>query len=110
LNQDFSANSKTNPAAAGSVIQIFATGLGATTPPVQTGIAANSAAPFNLTATPTVLINSASAAVQFSAAAPGFVGLYQVNATVPLGTPSGSATLQIQIGGRSSNITTVAIQ
>jgi uncharacterized protein (TIGR03437 family) len=110
LNQDYSANTTANPAAAGSVIQIFATGLGATTPPVADGQAANSMAPFNVTATPVVLINGASAAVQFSAGAPGFVGLYQVNVAVPAGTPSGNATLQIQMGGRSSNTVTFAVK
>ncbi len=111
LNQDFQPNGPANPAAAGSVIQIFATGLGATNPPVASGVAANSTSPFNLTtATPVVLINGTPAAVQFSAGAPGFVGLYQVNVTVPSGTPPGTATLQLQSAGRSSNAVTFAVK
>ncbi len=110
LNQDFSANSSANPAARGSVIQIFATGLGATTPPVVTGQAGASSPPFNNTVnSPTVLINGQPAVLQFSAAAPGFVGLYQVNATVP-NIPSGTATLQIQSGGRSSKTVLIAVK
>ncbi len=37
LNQDFSPNSSTNPAASGSVILIYATGLGPTNPPLAAG-------------------------------------------------------------------------
>lgn len=111
LNQDFSANSVDNPAAPGSVIQVFATGLGATTPPLTTGQAGATAPPFNTTVlTPTALINGATAPVHFSAVAPGFIGLYQVNVQVPASTPTGGATLQIQIGGRSSNIVTFAVR
>jgi len=112
LNQDSSPNSATNPAAAGSVLQIFATGLGATSPAVATGKPGASSAPFNqTTTTPVVLFNGTpSPSVQFSAAAPGFVGLYQVNAVIPLGTASGTVTLQIQIGGATSNTATIAVK
>ncbi len=111
LNQDFSANSIDNPAAPGSVIQIFATGLGATNPALPTGRPGATAPPFNTTvATPTALVNGAAAPVHFSAVAPGFIGLYQVNVQVPASTPTGGATLQVQIGGRSSNIVTFAVR
>jgi len=111
LNQDFSANSIDNPAAPGSVIQIFATGLGATNPALPTGQAGATAPPFNNTVlTPMALINGTAAPVQFSAVAPGFIGLYQINVQVPASTPTGGATLQIQIGGRSSNIVTFAVR
>jgi uncharacterized protein (TIGR03437 family) len=111
LNQDFSANSADNPAAPGSVLQIFATGLGATNPPLATGQAGASAPPFHTTVvTPAVLINGASAEVLFSAAAPGFVGLNQVNVRIPFSTPAGGATLQLQVGGRRSNIVTFVVR
>jgi len=112
LNQDFSANSAQNAAEVGSVIQIFATGLGATNPASQTGGPGATSEPFNRTVkTPVVLINGAPAEVLFSALAPGFVSLYQVNARVPAGLAPGSAvTLQIQIGGRSSNTVTIVVK
>jgi uncharacterized protein (TIGR03437 family) len=112
LNQDYSANSAANPAAAGSVIQIFATGLGATSPPLATGQAGATSPPFNTTVnTVTATINGTSAPVAFSAAAPGFVGLFQINVTVPPDTPSGSAVpLQLQVAGQSSNTVTVAVK
>jgi hypothetical protein len=41
--------------------------------------------------------------VQFSGLSPQFVGVYQVNAAVPQGAPTGNAVpLQFQIGGLAS--------
>jgi len=58
-----------------------------------------------------VLIGGLPAEVLFSAMAPNFVGLYQVNARVPVAVAPGSAvTLQIQISGRASNTVTIAVQ
>ena len=48
LNEDFSPNSAQNPAAVGSVIQIFATGLGATDPSLATGQPGATLPPLNL--------------------------------------------------------------
>jgi adhesin/invasin len=110
LNQDYSANSAQNPAAAGSVIQIFATGLGLTNPAIAAGQPGPSSSLANTVSTPLVTLNGVSAAVGFSGLAPGFVGLYQVNVTIPPGTASGAASLQIQINGQSSNTATVAIK
>jgi len=110
LNQDLSLNSATNPAAEGSVIEIFASGLGATNPPLAAGQPANSKPPYNMTASPvTVLINGKSASVQFAGAAPGFAGLFQINAIVPALTVAGnSILLQIEINGKLSNIVVFA--
>ena len=112
LNEDFSPNSAQNPAAVGSVVQIFATGLGATDPPLATGQPGASSPPFNLTAmVPVVAIGGASAEVLSSGMAPGFVGLYQVNARVPTGAPAGDEVLlEIKIGGSSSNTVTLAVR
>jgi uncharacterized protein (TIGR03437 family) len=112
LNQDFSPNSSTNPAAAGSVVQIFATGLGSTNPPLASGQPGASSAPFNTTVNPvTATINGQNAPVSFAAAAPGFVGLFQVNATVPSNTPAGnSVSLQLSVNGKSSNTVTICVK
>ena len=110
LNQDNSPNSAQNPAAAGSVIQIFATGLGVTNPAAATGQAGASSLPLNQTvSTPVVTIANQPATVSFSGLAPGFVGLYQVNAQVPAGL-SGNVSLQIQINEQSSNTATIAVR
>ena len=112
LNQDSSLNSGEKPADRNSVIQIFATGLGATEPALATGQPAAATPPFNTTVQkPVVWIGGVQAEVLFSAAAPGFVGLCQVNARVPAAAPAGAAVaLQVQVGNRSSNTVTIAVR
>ena len=111
LNENSSPNSAENPAAVGSVVQIFATGLGATDPPLATGQTGASSPPLNVTVmAPVVMIGGAPAEVLFSGMAPGFVGLYQVNARVPTATPAGDEVpLEIEIGEGSSNTVTLAV-
>jgi len=112
LNADFTANSSGNPAAGGSTVSFFVTGLGATNPAFVTGQTGATSEPLNRTVqTPVVMINGISAAVGFSGLAPGFVGLYQVNATVPSGTPAGpSVPVTLTINGRTSNAVTMAVK
>ena len=111
LNADNSANSAANPAAAGSVIQIYATGLGATNPPAVSGQPGSATRLNNVVNTPAVFIGGVQADVQFAGLAPGFVGLYQVNAVVPAATPPRSdVTVQIQANGQNSNTVTIAVK
>jgi uncharacterized protein (TIGR03437 family) len=112
LNQDSSVNGTSNPAARGSVIQIFATGEGQTSPAGQTGAVTGSGggAPVSHV---TVTIGGIDAVVQFAGAAPQAVaGLFQVNAVVPQGVPSGSAVpLILSVGGAPSQAgVTIAVQ
>ena len=110
LNQDFSLNSAANPAAPGSIIMIYATGLGPVTPAVSSGQPGGTSPLSTTVNTPVVLIDNLPAKVLFSGLAPGFVGLYQVNVQIPPITNSSSAcSLQIQLGGQSSNIVTLAV-
>lgn len=47
----------------------------------------------------------------FAGLAPGFVGLYQVNAQVPQGvTPGNSVAIVITASGMASNTVTIAVQ
>jgi uncharacterized protein (TIGR03437 family) len=110
MNQDSSFNSTSNPAPAGSVIQIFATGLGETNPPLPAGEAASIQPPYHVPVNPvTVWIDGQRADVQFSGVAPGFAGLFQINAIVPgSGLRGNSAPLQIQVNGKQSNTVTLA--
>jgi uncharacterized protein (TIGR03437 family) len=63
------------------------------------------------TTLPVVTIGGVAAQVVFSGLAPDFVGLYQVNALVPQGAPSGSAvSVLMTIGGVASNTVTIAVQ
>jgi len=99
-----------NPAAAGSPVVIYCTGLGPVTNQPSTG----SPAPMNplaeTTIKPTVVIGGAPASVQFSGLAPGLVGVYQVNAVVPSGSATGDTVpVTISIGGITSNAVTIAV-
>ena len=101
-----------NPASPGStVVQIFCTGLGAVSNQPQTG----SPAPLSPLAytgvIPTVTIGGVPAGVSFSGLAPGYVGLYQVNALLPAGLEPGSAVpVVISMEGISSNTVTIAVK
>jgi uncharacterized protein (TIGR03437 family) len=100
-----------NPATAGSsVVLIYCTGLGAVTNQPATGSPGPSN-PLAWSTTPTVMIGGVSADVSFSGLAPGYVGLYQVNAQVPAGSATGPAVpVVISIGGVGSNTVTMAVQ
>ncbi len=98
------------PAKKGEVVIIYATGLGPVDPLPRTGEAAPSS-PLSLTTNkPVVTVGNATAAVQFSGLAPGFVGLYQLNVTIPANATSGVQSLVIEIGGVRSKPVTMAIQ
>jgi uncharacterized protein (TIGR03437 family) len=111
LDSNYQLVSATNPTTAGAIIQIYCTGLG----PVTNQPATGAPSPLNPLAStptwPTVAIGGVSATVQFSGLTPGDVGLYQVNAQVPAGSPKGNAVpLAISIGGATSNTVTIAVQ
>ena len=89
LDASFQLVTPQNPVRVGDTIQIFATGLGETDPEVGTG---EPAPPFSTVRNPvTVTIGGINATVDFQGLAPGFVGLYQVNAVVPTGVAPGDA-------------------
>ncbi len=103
LNEDGSVNSAGNPAASGSVIALFATGYGQTSPPGVTGKAAQT--PYATPLIPvSVTIADVPADLLYQAEAPGFVGLLQVNARVPAigtGRPR-SVPIILKIGDQPS--------
>jgi uncharacterized protein (TIGR03437 family) len=102
-----------NPATAGTTyILIYCTGLGPVTNPPLTGFPAPSSPLAETPTSPTVTIGNVPAHVSFSGLAPGFVGLYQVNAQVPAGVSGGAAAVPvtISIGGVTSNTVTIAVE
>lgn len=110
LNQDNSINSASNPAARGTVIQLYATGGGATRPAGVTGTLAPTGE--NLAQSAKVTIGGVDAAVQYAGSAPGEVeGLIQINAMIPQNiAPSSSAPVALTIGNVTSPITaTIAV-
>jgi uncharacterized protein (TIGR03437 family) len=88
-----------NPVSAGSVVEIYCTGLGSVNPPVQEGTASPTPAA-TTTQTPVVTIGGLQAQVTFSGLTPGSVGLYQVNAVIPPGVLTG--TVVVTVGGQAS--------
>jgi uncharacterized protein (TIGR03437 family) len=89
VNSDGTVNSASNPAAAGSYISLYATGLGAVTPAVGAGMPAPSTPPSTLNGGLVVVIAGQNASVQFAGLAPGYSGLYQITVQIPSAVPSG---------------------
>jgi uncharacterized protein (TIGR03437 family) len=96
-NQDFSINGTNNPAARGSVVSIYMTGEGITSPASVTGQLAVSLNKPVLSVTAT--INGVSAPVQYAGSAPGEVyGVMQVNVLIPTTLPTGTLPIVITVG------------
>jgi uncharacterized protein (TIGR03437 family) len=89
-----------NPIHRNDALTIYFTGCGATSPPVGNG-QPSPMSPLALTvATPTVQLAGQNLSVSYSGLAPGQVGVCQINASVPGGTPLGlSMPLTINQGG-----------
>ena len=112
LNQDNSPNSSSNPAAVGSVLQVFLTGAGQTSPAGVDGQLAGSTPALPLGAV-TATIGGVPATVQYAGTSSGLVqGVTQVNVLIPPGSPSGTAVpLVVQVGANPSpSGVTVAIR
>jgi uncharacterized protein (TIGR03437 family) len=112
LNEDSSVNSPSNPAAKGSIVVLYATGVGILNPPVSDGTLV-SATPFPAPVLPIQLtIAGQTAQIQYVGAAPSLVaGTIQINATIPAGTPTGNAAVVLFAGTTaSSGNCTVAVQ
>jgi uncharacterized protein (TIGR03437 family) len=77
LNQDSSPNAPASAAAAGSMLQIFATGI-----PASALVSVQIGSQGNLTP-------------EYAGPAPGITGVQQVNVAVPSGLPSGATPLEI---------------
>jgi uncharacterized protein (TIGR03437 family) len=90
-----------NPLHPGDTVELYATGLGLTTPMNGFDYAVQQ---------PTVTLGGAACPVAFAGAAPGFMGLDQINCTIPTGIASSdSVPVVITSGNRTSNTATLAI-
>jgi uncharacterized protein (TIGR03437 family) len=101
-NSDGSLNNSNNPAAAGSYITAYLTGIGPLDNPVADGAAAPLAPLSKATSPFSATIGGQSANVLFLGLAPGYVALGQADITIP-SLPSGSYALVITINGVASN-------
>jgi uncharacterized protein (TIGR03437 family) len=107
-NSDYSLNSSSNPASAGSAAVLYLIGSGPVSPPLDDGVPAP-ASPLSWESVPaTVTVGGMPAQVLFAGMAPGFVGLVQVNFYVP-DLPSGDYPIQVAIGTAQSNTPTISV-
>ncbi len=97
LNQDESINSKSNPAASGSVVSLFVTGTGATMPVLPDGSLAPLNPPFAVPVTlPGASVDGLPAQVLYAGPAPGEIyGLTQINIQLPAGLAAGAVSVAI---------------
>ncbi|HEY6393059.1 MAG TPA: S8 family serine peptidase [Bryobacteraceae bacterium] len=110
LDAKFSAITAGNPARQGVVVQLFANGLGPVNNQPATGDPAVVSPLATCKSTPIVVIGGKNAVVGFCGLAPGFPGLYQVNATVPTGLAPGANPITVAIGGQTSKSSTLLVQ
>jgi uncharacterized protein (TIGR03437 family) len=98
---------ETNPTKATDVLVIFCMGLGKVQGDLPSGLPSNAeVAQTQVQAT----IGGRAAEVLFSGLAPGFVGLYQVNAVVPSGVTPGRAEVILSTPAGASNRALISVQ
>ena len=114
LNQDTSFNTTGNPAARLSVIALYCTGGGVTTPASADGeVIGGDLRYLTQQSVVTVTIGGVNAAVQYAGAVPGAVaGLTQINVAVPIGlSPALALPVIVKIGDfTSTGSVTVAVK
>jgi uncharacterized protein (TIGR03118 family) len=102
-NQDGTLNSATNAAVAGSVVVLYASGLGQTDPLGVDGAKSSSLVLAETVAPVTVTIGGKTALVVYAGSAPGQIaGIMQVEAVVPAGVGTGPIPVVVTAGGNSS--------
>ena len=99
------------PASANDVLVIYCSGLGAVDPPATAGSAASTTTLSRTVNPATVSVGGKDAPVLFAGLAPGFTGLYQINAIVPDGiAPGANVPLVVTVAGQQSVPVTVALK
>jgi uncharacterized protein (TIGR03437 family) len=112
-NSDYSLVTRGNPAKAGDIVLIYSTGLGATTPAIQSGaltLQPGATNTFYNTVKPTVTVGGQNANVIYSIASPGFAGLYQTAIAIPSGAGTGSVPVILKVGDAVSNTANIQLQ
>ncbi len=110
VNENGRLNSASNPARRGQVVQIFATGQGAVTPAAEDGTAGPVDPLARSNEQPSVYFGGRLGTTQFSGLAPGFAGLWQINAVIPPDAPVGNNVQVAVIQGLVSNEIGMTIQ
>lgn len=109
LDQNYAIVTAANPVKRGTIVQLFMNGLGPVTGGPASGEFASNTVLTPTVATPAVTIGGQPAEVKFSGMAPGFPGLYQVNAVVPTDIPAGAATISLTMAGAITKASTLPV-
>ena len=100
-----------NPVHIGDTLTIYLTGMGAVSPLVQNGTPGPQSPPANAINLPVVTLGGAELNVQYAGLAPGEVGVYQINVTVPASAPQGlNVPLAITQTGASQTVNLRVVQ
>jgi uncharacterized protein (TIGR03437 family) len=93
-----------NPLNAGDSVELYATGLG------LTGPGSGSTSGLNVAIQqPTVTVAGVNCPVTFAGAAPGYIGLDQINCTIPAGIAATASAPVVVTSGMISNTATLAV-
>jgi minor extracellular serine protease Vpr len=84
-----------------TLLQLWATGLGSVLTMPASGQAATASSTRDRVQ---VLVNGVGATVEYAGLAPGFAGLYQVNARLADSAPASPLDVQLRAGGSDSNL------
>ena len=107
---DFSPVTADSPASANEMILLSLVGMGATDPPVPTGVAAGVDPPANVVTPTIVTIAGEQATIVFAQLTPGTVGTYQIGLIVPADLQAINAPVVITQNGVAANSATLPIQ
>ena len=98
-----------NPVNIGSTVVLYATGLGTVTPVIADGAAAPSNPPATADDTDYVIVGGQQENLNFDGLAPGFASLFQLNAQIVSGTPSGPNFSDVSTPDGYTSMTTVQV-
>ena len=99
-----------NPVKRGQVVQLYMNGLGpVTNGPASGEFASTTVLTYTKAKDAAVTIGGQPAQVLFSGLAPGFPGLYQVNAVVPTGISAGTVPITLTIAGATAKALTLPV-
>jgi uncharacterized protein (TIGR03437 family) len=109
-NSDYTLNSPSNPALAGTPIIAYLTGTGPVNPPVSTGVPSPLDPLSYLTSSYNAMLWPSAATVAFAGMTPGSVGLTQMNVSIPPGLATGTYPLSLTINGQAANTANVSVK
>jgi minor extracellular serine protease Vpr len=107
LDTSYKLLGSSNPARRGSVVQLYANGLGPVSNTPPSGEVATATPLSDCQSPPTLTIGGRPAPVGFCGLTPGTVGLYQLNVTVPADAPTGAQSVimtQQGVTAKTSNL------